>query len=292
MASVAWVPLLLLSAAAGQALGGAIRIPFLYDIETHVRFLIALPVLIAAERFVHGRLRPVVAQFLKERIVGPEELPAFRQAIASTLRARNSVIAEVGMLLVVYTLGLWGTQQQILAFPTASWYARPDATQMHLTPAGYWNAFVSVPLFQFILLRWDFRFFLWSWFLWRVSRLNLRLLAIHPDRAAGLGFLGSSIGAFAPILFAQSALLSGLLASLVFYAGRDAMAFKVEVAAVLGLSWPSSSARWPCSHRSSRVRGGSGLRSLASRFVDEFEEKGVQGGAADVPLPGARTSSP
>ena len=282
ISSVAWVPLLLLSAAAGQALGGGIRIPFLHDVETHVRFLIALPVLIVAERFVHERLRPVVAQFVKERIVRPEELPAFRQVIASILRARNSVIAEVAMLLVVYTFGLWGTQQQILAFPTASWYARPDLTQMHLTPAGYWSAFVSVPLFQFILLRWAFRFLLWFRFLWRVSRLNLRLLAIHPDRAAGLGFLSGSIGAFAPILFAQSALLSGVIASLVFYAGRDAMAFKVEVAAVLALFiaivLSPLAVFVPQLARERRQA----LRSVASQFVDQFEEKGTQSSLTDL----------
>ena len=32
--------------------GNAVAIPFLYDIEAHVRFLIALPMLIAAELIV------------------------------------------------------------------------------------------------------------------------------------------------------------------------------------------------------------------------------------------------
>ena len=39
IAGVAWLPLLLLSALAGDALGDAVAIPFLYDIEAHVRFL-------------------------------------------------------------------------------------------------------------------------------------------------------------------------------------------------------------------------------------------------------------
>ena len=38
---------------------------------------------------------------------------------------------------------------------------------MQLTPAGYWYLFVSLPIFQFILLRWYLRFFLWFWFLFR-----------------------------------------------------------------------------------------------------------------------------
>lgn len=50
----AWAPILLLSAFEGHALGGAIRIPFLDDIEAHERFLIALPVPLAAELVVHS----------------------------------------------------------------------------------------------------------------------------------------------------------------------------------------------------------------------------------------------
>src|SRR3974390_3677338 len=42
----AWLPLLLVSLVDGHALGGGIKIPFLRDVEAHVRFLIALPVLI------------------------------------------------------------------------------------------------------------------------------------------------------------------------------------------------------------------------------------------------------
>lgn len=34
-------------------LGGAIKVPFLYDIAAHVRFLIVLPILVVAELIVH-----------------------------------------------------------------------------------------------------------------------------------------------------------------------------------------------------------------------------------------------
>ena len=37
-----WLPLLLLSILDGHALGGTLNVPFLYDIEAHVRFLVAL----------------------------------------------------------------------------------------------------------------------------------------------------------------------------------------------------------------------------------------------------------
>ena len=58
LAGMAWVPLFLLSLASGQAFGDAVRIPFLMDVEAHVRFLVALPLLVAAELVVHRRLMP------------------------------------------------------------------------------------------------------------------------------------------------------------------------------------------------------------------------------------------
>ena len=290
---VAWVPLLLLSILAGSTHDEAVGIPFLHDVEAHVRFLIALPILIAAELIVHLRIRPVVAQFVEQRIVVAEELPKFQQAIDSTLRLRNSVIGEVVLLVVIYTFGLWVWRHQI-ALETASWYAIPDGEGMHPTLAGYWYFLVSLPIFQFVLLRWYLRFFLWFWFLWRVSRLNLRLVPIHPDKTGGISFLGRSTNAFAPILFAQGVVLAGLLASQIFHAGQNLMAFQVQIASFIAffvvVIFIPLIVFTPHLVRARR-RGMGEFGRLASRYTQEFEQKWVHGsppadeaflGSADV----------
>src|SRR5215203_7355165 len=64
LAAVSWVPLLALSTADSKAWGDAVAVTFLYDIDAHARFLVALPLLIVAELIVHERLRAVVAQFV------------------------------------------------------------------------------------------------------------------------------------------------------------------------------------------------------------------------------------
>jgi len=46
--------------------------------------------------------------------------------------------------------------------------------------SGLLYSFVSIPIFQFILLRWYLRFVIWFLFLWRASRLNLHLLPRTP----------------------------------------------------------------------------------------------------------------
>src|SRR5262245_39246883 len=92
---LAWLPLLVLSALEGHALDGTVAVPFLLDVEAHVRFLVALPLLILAELVVHQRMRFVVRQFLERHLIPEHTLPRFEAAIASAFRLRNSVLAEV-----------------------------------------------------------------------------------------------------------------------------------------------------------------------------------------------------
>ena len=70
-----------------------------------------------------------------------------------------------------------------------------------------WYGYVSLPLFQFLLMRWYFRLFIWTRFLWQVSRLDLSLVPTHPDRVGGLGFLANTVYAFPPLAVAHGALL-------------------------------------------------------------------------------------
>jgi hypothetical protein len=280
----AWLPLLFLSVLDGHALGGGIKIPFLHDIETNARFLVALPVLIIAERVVHRRISPLVRRFVERRIVVTEDLPALDAAVNSTLRVRNSIAVELALLVLVYTVGLWIWRSQI-ALGAATWYAMPDATHLHLTLAGYWYAFVSIPLFQFILLRWYMRLVLWFRLLWQISRLNLHLSAAHPDRAGGIGFLGKSSYAFGPILFAQGTLLSGLIANRVLYGGQSLLSFKTEAAGFVGffvlvILGPllMFTPRLDRAQRKSSAEYG----LLANRYVFGFEDKWIRGAVPET----------
>ncbi len=224
-----WLPLLMLSFFTASPVAGAIKVPFIYDVEVHARFLLALPLMIWAELIVHQRINPMISQFVERDIIPAELLPAFQQIIASALRLRNSVVIEVIMTLLTITAGhyVW-THQLALASPT--WFALPTATEQRLSPAGFWYAYISIPVFQFILLRWYFRLFIWWRLLWQVARLDLQLLPTHPDRAGGLGFLANSAVAFVPVLLAQGTLLSGMIANRIFYQGATLADFKPELA--------------------------------------------------------------
>jgi len=270
-----WLPLLLLSAFTSPA-GGAARLSFLRDVEVHTRFLVALPVLIGAELLVHLRMRPVVRRFVERRIVLPQDLPRFESAIQSAIRLRNSIPVELGLLLVVYSFGLWFWHNRV-GFNSSTWYANSGG-RWNLTPAGFWYVFVSIPIVHFILLRWYLRLFIWFRFLWQVSRMDLHLIPTHPDRCAGLAFLGKSSYAFGPILFAQGAMLAGLVASRVLYQGESLTSFKLQIGgfiaffvlAILGplLMFTPKMAQ-------ARRKGLADYALLAQNYIEGFEQKWV-----------------
>jgi len=231
VSGVSWVPLLILSALAGQAVGG-VRVPFLLDVDAHVRFLVAIPLLIIAEFIVHRRLVAVVRQFIERGIIAPEHRIRFGQVISGTMHLRNSIAIEVALLVFCFGIGHWVWREQF-ALSVRTWYSVKSGGEISLNKAGYWYAFVSLPIFRFLLLRWYFRIFLWYLFLWRVRGLPLRLNLYHPDRAAGLGFLAGSVSAFSPVLLAQTTVISGVIADRIWHMGMNLAAFKVEVAGSL-----------------------------------------------------------
>ena len=283
-----WVPLAVLSAVEGHLLSGA-KFSFFHDIETHVRFLISMPVLLLAEIIVHRRLRSTVKHFIDRHIVSPEEMPKFHAAIDSAIRMRNSVIAEVVLLVIVFTGGIWIWRNEV-ALDIVSWYASPRGGQMHLTHAGSWFAFVSVPIFQFILLRWYMRMLIWFLFLLRVSHLRLQLLPANPDRAGGIGFLGRSTIAFAPFLFAQSALLAGQIASRIFYTGQSLLSFKMTivgfvcffVVVILAPLLVFTPQLWDA-----KLDGLAKFGSLAEEYVSDFDQKWLRRRVNDEQLLGS-----
>lgn len=184
----AWMPLAVLAALNGRLVGG-VKIPFLYDFEVHARFLATLPLLIGAEVIISRRIRMMLLQFVDRQIITTGLLSNFECFTESAVRLRNSAGIELGLLVFVYTAGiLWW--RGILAIHGDTWYAGATASGEALTPAGYWYEFVSMPIIQFIGLRWYFRLLIWARMLWRVPRLDLNLVPSHPDRCCGLGFLG------------------------------------------------------------------------------------------------------
>lgn len=281
VASIAWLPLLGLTVLGGRFFGG-VDIPFLSDVENHVRFLVALPLLLIGETSVQRLLSPRIRNFVTRKIIREADLPKFRAAIDSAHRMRDLAAVEIVLLILVVAVGPWfyGDVMASASTQAATWYATPDGAGWNLAIAGYWMVFVSLPLFQFFLLRWYFRIVIWFVFLLRVCRLDLNLLPTHSDRVAGIGFLNKCAYSFSFGLMAQGALLSGYIAGQVMHFGGDPRAYKLEAAGMLIIVMASVlaplalfapkliTAKWD--------RGGA-FGTFASRYVEDFDDKWVSG---------------
>jgi len=227
IALTAWLPLLALSALEGRVLGTSV--PFLLDVEAHIRFLVALPLLLIAELEAHLRLTPLLRQFLERRLIPESAIPRFEAVVTSALRLRRAALPEVLLLVFVYGVGVLIVWRQILVLDADTWYLSASAEGSKLTLAGIWYGYVSLPIVQFLLLRWYWRVFVWVRLLWQVSRIKLSLLPAHPDRAGGLGFLADTGYGFAMLAAALGALAAGPIASRIFFAGARLSEFADEI---------------------------------------------------------------
>lgn len=230
---LAWLPLLLLAAFEGHVLDGNLTIPFLLDIEAHVRFLVVLPLLLFAELTVYQRLHKVILQFVERKLIPDHAIARFHATIASASRLRNSMPAELLLIAFVYGVGILIVWRHFMVLDTATWYATTSADGAQLSLAGMWYGYVSLPLFQFLLLRWYFHLFIWARLLWQVSRIPLRLIPTHPDRVGGLGFLSMAANALTMLAMAHGALVAGHLANLIFHTKHALSDYSAEIAAMV-----------------------------------------------------------
>jgi hypothetical protein len=230
-----WLPLLILSMLAGNAWSGAVELPFIKDIEVHVRFLVALPVMIAAELMVHERLRLVVGMFERNNLIPQDKVNQFRETIASAFRWRNSYVAEFLMVVIIYVIGYNVVWQKSMAVETTAWFTDPAAGKGNLSLAGIWFRYVSLPVFQFLFLRWYYRIFIWVRFLFQISAIKFRLSPVHPDHVGGLGFISNIVFAFMPLAFMHGVVLAGMIANHIFHEGTTLLDYKIEIIVIVAV---------------------------------------------------------
>lgn len=274
---LAWLPLLLLSTIDAKLLPGSVETPFLFDLSAHIRLLVALPLFILAARLGEARLLPTLQQFLARRLVLEASIPRFESAVASAFRLGDSVVPDLVIIGIIYLVDTLVVHSSYVA-TVATWYAASAAQGSHLTPAGICYAYFSLPIFQFVLLRWYFRLFIWARFLGQVSRLNLNLVPTHPDRVAGLGFLVMGTQVFAVFAMAHGALLAGWLSTRVIIARASLSGFKGEIAAIVVLVLCLTLAPltvFASSLTRAKRRGIIEYGALAARYANEFAEKWI-----------------
>jgi hypothetical protein len=214
-ALLAWLPLLVLSALQGTAFGHSVPVPFLHDFSAWTRFLLAVPMLILSENILGPRIADAAEHFVTSGVVDQKDYQRFDQMVAQGLRLRDSKIAELVIAVLAYLFV--AVAFRYTAVHVSTWYAIRTNGESTFTWAGWWLLGISAPLLQFLLLRWLWRLFIWFRFLSQVRNLNLQLFPTHPDKAAGLSFVGETQRFFGALIFAYTIGVTGVLANDIVY---------------------------------------------------------------------------
>lgn len=273
-----WGVLLVLTLLDHRAFGGSLRVPFLRDFGAYTRFLIAVPLLIAAENILGPAFAKAASYFVTSGLLTPKDYNAFDDAVDGGLRRRDSGLAEFLLLLLAYVLSITGL---IYAVQTSNWTHTEAGAR---TAAGWWFMLFCTPLLNFLLLRWLYRLFLWGQFLKRMSTLDLQIFPPHPDEAGGLGFVGRTQQFFSVILFAYSAAVAGIIANDAIYDKVPLQSFVPAVAAyviiVVTLVLLPVAVFFHKLHET-KLKGLYQYGALATAYTSSFHHKWIRGDNPD-----------
>jgi hypothetical protein len=220
---VAFVPLVFFAAGAGMLLPRDGRIALLGDYAVLARLLVAIPVLVLAAAPSDDVLRGAMRYVGRSGLVPDTERARFEAIVHRARALRDSSIPELSCALLAIGSAFWTDAHFSHVEGLAHWALGADGALSNgtLSSAGTWFAWVAAPVFRFVGLIWIWRFLLWAYVLWRLSRLHLSLHAAHPDGAGGLGFLSPTQARFAVMAFTGGCLVSGdVLVRMVYANGQ------------------------------------------------------------------------
>ena len=194
---IGWLPLLVLALVGLGAGNDSVWQAFVRDASVHARSLVVAPLLVMAEAVCIPRLGALAHTFRDRGIVTAAQVPAYERVTRTIAGWRDWWLAEALALVSACVVALLVIRYVPYTF-LPDWH-RVSGGSLERSLASWWHALVSLPLLLLLLLLfgWFWRLFLWARFPWLVSRLELRLVAAHPEGAAGLMFVSFSLNSFA-----------------------------------------------------------------------------------------------
>jgi hypothetical protein len=250
------------------------RVDHLLSVEVigaHVRLLVAVPLLFVCESV----LDPQLARFARycggSGLLQGAALAQFETHLERTRRWSTGWVPEAACLAAAVLVAV--------ANPEPPWGGMTSTLEGGGEPrslAGWWYWIVGLTLFRFLVFRLLWRLALWWHLLWRLSRLDLRLMPAHADGCGGLGLLGDVQSHFLPFVTANTAVLSASFAEDI---GTGRIPFETVSIAfvamllggallVLGPLLLFVPRLWAC-----RQRGLGTYMALAARYANAFERK-------------------
>jgi len=176
---IGWIPLALLAAVQGLMYGDNSLRSLLLDFGGYARYVVAAPLFTLAESLCFPRFERIIRHFRDCGLVSVTDRDRYEAIVVSSAKLINSRVAEIAAFVLAYVPTALIVYSSASRLPGWHWVAEEKGL---FSIAGWWHTIVSLPLLSVLLLGWVWRQILWSRFLWLVSRLDLQIVATHPDR--------------------------------------------------------------------------------------------------------------
>lgn len=210
-----WLPFVL--GELGRIALGKLPDPTLFDLSVHARLLIAVPMILQAEKLVDSAARSAIHSVYAG---GFCDQTAIDTIVDRGEDLRDRWLPEALLLAAALAFG----QLAVWTGWTGAFHGATGAQRWDLSRV--WYVVVALPIAQFVILRFAWRWTIWGYMLARVARLPLTPLATHPDGAGGLACLARPVTGFGGFGFACSAILAGAW-------GTQVLAHRMTVSALL-----------------------------------------------------------
>lgn len=274
-----WFPLLLFTCISEATGSSDLLLRFVIDPAPHVRFLLAVPILLGTGPVVDRWLSTVLQHLKTSGIINPSDSQKIDEITHRVVTLRDSWIPEIIILAIAYANSL-----QSLIFETRTtpvpWLIMLNNSETSLRLAGWWYYLISMPLFGFLITIWAWRFLMWAWVLWRISRLELQLIPTHPDEAGGLEFLTISQRVFSMIAFTMGAVISASIWQNVLYRGANVIDFRYTAIAypiITPLIILAPLTVFAPDLIRTHYKGLIKYSALANKYTESFDDKWIQG---------------
>jgi hypothetical protein len=277
LVAIAWLPIVVWAIATGHLSIGALGDSATRHMGMHVRCLVAIPLLVCSEPVASRVIGTIVATFATAGLVPPEERPNLVRVLRSIERLRDSKLVWTLIAALVVLSAMVAGRRIAADDPDAfAWGANGGVLDF----GAAWAVFVVRPMVVFLLLVWLWRLAL-TWLLFRrIAKLDLQLIASHPDRVGGLGFVELYTIGFSLVVLAISSVVCAAVGHVMLVHGGRLMEFKgqlILMIVLLVVLFLLPSTAFSGRLRRTFVRGQFEYGALASRFVRGVHGKWVQG---------------
>ncbi|PWT80966.1 MAG: hypothetical protein C5B58_10600 [Acidobacteria bacterium] len=226
--AVCWLPLVIITAFIRRE-----ELPaLLKDYLVYSRVVVSIPVLLTGHLLMEDRFRVIAKHVREAHLLRDEGRRQLNDVIATLVRVRDSALPELLILILVFADLLVIGPGRLAA--GSAWAASTDGNP-HLTAAGWYYLLVSVSTYQFLILLSLLKWMAWSFFLYKLSRMDLKLVATHSDLHGGLGFLGLAPTAFIPTAIAVSTPIGGVWRQQILHEDVRLSSFFLPAVILVGL---------------------------------------------------------